>query len=329
MKSVVSLLAILVVVSANNGLSGTDEDKFIHEINSAQDYWEAGKNHISASETKQLLGFRKSDAVKVFAQNDFQMPENGIPKSFDARKQWPDCPIDAIQDQSNCGSCWAVSSAKAMADRLCIASKYKVKVNISAEEIVSCCETCGYGCLGGDPYLAWDFMKSGVVTGGDYRSHDGCQTYLTKPCSNDPSEHLPRCSEDPPKTPACRRRCYNSKHKIKFWKDKHHGLSAYFLTNVTAMQIDMMKNGPIVAGFTVFTDFFKYKSGIYRHVSGVKEGGHAVRVIGWGVQKRRKYWIVANSWRRSFGENGFFRILRGVNECDFESYVTAGLVVPK
>lgn len=70
---------------------------------------QAGRNHITArglNGLKRLLGFKKSDTVKVFAQNDFQMPENGIPKYFDARKQWPDCPIDTIQDQSDCGSCW-------------------------------------------------------------------------------------------------------------------------------------------------------------------------------------------------------------------------------
>lgn len=41
------------------------------------------------------------------------------------------------------------------------------------------------------------------------------------------------------------------------------GSSAYFLTNVTAMQIDLMSNGPIVAGYTVYTDFIRYKKGKY------------------------------------------------------------------
>lgn len=30
-----------------------------------------------------------------------------LPKEFDARKQWPNCPtIGQIRDQGNCGSCW-------------------------------------------------------------------------------------------------------------------------------------------------------------------------------------------------------------------------------
>lgn len=33
-----------------------------------------------------------------------------LPKSFDARVEWPHCPsISEIRDQSSCGSCWVSS----------------------------------------------------------------------------------------------------------------------------------------------------------------------------------------------------------------------------
>lgn len=33
--------------------------------------------------------------------------------------------------------------------------------------------------------------------------------------------------------------------------------------------------------------------------------------------------IAANSWGPWWGEDGYFRILRGVNECEIENYVLA------
>lgn len=55
-------------------------------------------------------------------------------------------------------------------------------------------------------------------------------------------------------------------------------------------------------GFTVYGDFFNYKSGIYKHVSGNMAGGHAVKILGWGQENDTKYWICANSWGTSWGE---------------------------
>ena len=52
-----------------------------------------------------------------------------------------------------------------------------------------------------------------------------------------------------------------------------------------------MQYGPVSAGFTVYTDFLTYKSGVYRQTSGSPEGGHAVRIIGWGVEDGTKYWV--------------------------------------
>ena len=37
--------------------------------------------------------------------------------------------------------------------------------------------------------------------------------------------------------------------------------------------------------------------------------------MGWGEEGGVKYWSVANSWGRGWGEQGLFRVLRGDNHC--------------
>jgi cathepsin B len=99
---------------------------------------------------------------------------------------------------------------------------------------------------------------------------------------------------------------------------------------VSNIQADLQTNGPQEVAFTVYEDFFHYKKGVYEHKWGGVAGGHAVKFVGWGVEKHHDkdvpYWIVANSWGASWGElKGFFWILRGKDECGIESDVYGGL----
>lgn len=38
------------------------------------------------------------------------------------------------------------------------------------------------------------------------------------------------------------------------------------------------------------------KDGVYQHIHGKVLGGHAIRILGWGVEKATPYWLIANSW---------------------------------
>ena len=66
-----------------------------------------------------------------------------------------------------------------------------------------------------------------------------------------------------------------------------------------------------------------YRGGVYRRKSSNLLGGHAVKIVGWGKDTDgTEYWIVANSWNTTWGEQGFFRIAFG--ECGFEDSLWAG-----
>jgi len=60
--------------------------------------------------------------------------------------------------------------------------------------------------------------------------------------------------------------------------------------------------------FTVYSDFMNYESGVYHHVSGSVEGGHAIKILGWGNESGMDYWLCANSWGPDWGLDGFFKI---------------------
>ena len=43
---------------------------------------------------------------------------------------------------------------------------------------------------------------------------------------------------------------------------------------------------------------------MYQHKSGSLLGGHAVKILGWGTENGTPYWLVANSWNPTWGDNG-------------------------
>ncbi|XGW24209.1 hypothetical protein V3C99_005975, partial [Haemonchus contortus] len=247
---------------------------------------------------------------------------------FDAREVWKNCSsITYIRDQSKCGSCWAVSAAEAMSDRICVQTKGRVQKLISGADILACCGSeCGKGCEGGYHHKAWEFAKKfGVCTGGRFHERGVCKPYPLHPCGFYEGKWY-NCPNHPFKTPVCKKYCQYEYGK-RYDQDKVFAKSVYILDeDEKAIQREIIKNGPVQAAFIIYGDFSYYRRGIYVHTYDLQKGAHAVKVVGWGVDESdgTKYWIAANSWGSDWGEDGYFRILRGVNHCKFESYVVSG-----
>jgi hypothetical protein len=55
-----------------------------------------------------------------------------------------------------------------------------------------------------------------------------------------------------------------------------------------------------------------------------QEVNHAVSAVGWGVEDGISYWIIKNTWGSWWGEDGYFRIRRGTDECAIESLAVWG-----
>jgi len=299
----------------------------IDYINYLNTTWTAGKNfdRVSLKFLRGMMGVHKDN-------HRYRLPPIkhtllvGLPESFDARDQWTNCPtIGQIRDQASCGSCWAFGAVEAISDRHCIHTKGKVNLQISAEDLLSCCDGCGDGCNGGFPGAAWEWwVQNGLVTGGLYDSHVGCQPYTIPTCEHHTTGKLPPCGDIVP-TPQCVKMCERG-YNVSYSKDKHFGEQSYSVeSDDQQIRQEIYTNGPVEAAFTVYADFVNYKSGVYQHKTGAALGGHAVKILGWGVEKGTPYWLVANSWNPDWGDKGYFKILRGSDECGIESEIVAGI----
>jgi cathepsin B len=319
--------------------------KMVDEINAMKTTWKAEVStrftNATIADIKMLLGtvlpheegYYEPEMEKTL----FQTQSSAIPESFDAREAWPQCAsvIGRVRDQSNCGSCWAFGSTEAYNDRYCIATGDATTI-MSAEDTLACCSgpTCGFskGCNGGQPSGAWKmFTKNGVSTGGDWAdmntgktckpySMQSCAHHVTPPAGMVGCETLPSYS-----TPKCASTCSDAGYKAHAYSaDKHKAKTSYSVKTVENMQKELMEKGTLSVSLTVYEDFEAYSSGVYRHVTGKNLGGHAIKMIGWGVENGTPYWLCVNSWNPSWGLNGYFKILRGSDECGIESGVVAG-----
>ena len=323
----VSLLTISVIARFQKKVF-LDQKSMIDHVNSVQKDWVAGHNKyfdgMDLETIKGMMGTLETPEHLKLPLKEIE-PLKDIPETFESEQQWPDCEsIKEIRDQSTCGSCWAFGAVEAMSDRLCIKSGQKDQTRISAEDLLTCCGfSCGQGCNGGYPSAAWGYgHRTGIVTGGLYNDTKYCQAYAFPPCDHHVSGKYGPCGSSKP-TPACKKTCGNG---ATWDSDKHKLASSYSVpSQVAKIQTEIMTNGPVEVAFTVYNDFLSYKTGVYHHTSGSALGGHAVKMVGWGVENGTPYWTIVNSWNEGWGNGGKFRIRRGNNECGIEGQVVAGL----
>lgn len=279
----------------------------------------------------------RGEIVERLADENFLAPE-----SFDSEKNWPQCAkvIGDIRDQSMCGCCWAFAGASAASDRMCIATNATIMLPLSAQDI--CFNSNEDGCQGGQISTPWNYVQNtGAVTGSQQQPGDGktdpfkgmglCSSFSLPHCHHHgptgsdpyPAEGSTGCpQQSSPQGPTSCDKDAKAPHD-KFNSDKYTFTGDTISpSGESAIQQAIMEGGPLETAFTVYSDFENYASGIYEHKTGQSVGGHAVRMVGWGVEGGVKYWKIANSWNPYWGEKGYFRMKRGDGACGMEDQVT-------
>jgi cathepsin B len=291
-------------------------NSIIEEVNSNPSAtWSAGHNKFSSmswTDIKRMLLNKPEPSSVRLSDDEIAMWQSyeatrNAPDNWDARKAFPAC-AKPVRDQGKCGSCWAVSGAETLTDTMCVATNGSFTSTLSPQDLVSC-DWTNMGCNGGILPLAWFYLKhTGIVT-------EECLPYVSG------TGNVPKCPSQ----------C-NTGGEFKANKHKatnyHHLGQYYFFQRPAKIQEHLMQYGAVQTGFSVYQDFLSYKSGVYKHVTGSFLGGHAVKIIGWGVDSLQSppqpYWIVQNSWGTNWGLGGFFWIARGTNECGFEADAYGG-----
>ncbi|KAL0246828.1 hypothetical protein GEMRC1_008034 [Eukaryota sp. GEM-RC1] len=216
-----------------------------------------------------------------------------LPTSYDIRSQG--CG-NYIVNQGVCGSCYAWTAATTLTDMYCF-SNQSVPF-LSPQTILS----CGYtlGCGGGIPYFVFITLESKGIPTLDCVSYKSGGGRLIK----------------------CPKKC-DVGGEMKMYKAKANSTCIY--TGEEDMKRALVIHGVLQVTFVVYRDFMDYGTGIYHRTRGIPVGLHSVRLIGYGEEDGIPYWTCANSWGNDWGnEDGFFRILRGVDECKIESLGAVG-----
>jgi len=85
------------------------------------------------------------------------------------------------------------------------------------------------------------------------------------------------------------------------------------------MMQEIYQRGPIACAIAIPQAFRNYTGGVFEDTTGAMEKTHEISVVGYGVENGKKYWLVRNSWGTQWGEQGFAKVVRGVNNINIES----------
>eukprot|EP00933_Yihiella_yeosuensis_P081197 TRINITY_DN94760_c0_g1_i1.p1 TRINITY_DN94760_c0_g1~~TRINITY_DN94760_c0_g1_i1.p1 ORF type:complete len:392 (-),score=58.80 TRINITY_DN94760_c0_g1_i1:317-1492(-) len=256
------------------------------------------------------------------------MAKRELPESFDWRNVDGRSYVTANVNQHipvYCGSCWIHGTVAALNDRIKIARKGAFPdFMLSRQAVMNCVpgkepDKPPPGCDGGDSIMIHRYMVNNSMpdeTCMPYTATNmGCSDLTV--CRNCLPEGMLQYSPDG-------QYCFPVKSYTKFGVKEYGNVSGE-----EAMMKEIYARGPIACSAATDDQFMmNYSRNAARHDDvyvtdqnfTVDDIDHVVSVSGWGVTPSgTKYWLVRNSWGSYWGDMGWFKIRRGVNQMQIES----------
>jgi len=270
-------------------------------------------NEESSKRDEDSENVNSFDEISKYIDKELDdIDENMLPNNWDWRNVGGVNYVPEPRMQENCGSCYVFSMITSLESRLRVITNNKDKTIFSRQFPISC-NFYTEGCNGGYPILVAKFSSE--------------------------FELIPEsCFEYKPNNSKCSDVCDFKKFQKKYFVTKYEYLGGFYgNTNEVEIMKEIRARGPIPGNMTVPWSFSYYKSGIYSQNEIKSNAGnlskttmldnhlswssvdHSILLVGYGEENGIKYWIGMNTWGKNWGENGFFRILRGENDCNIET----------
>ena len=242
-----------------------------------------------------------------------------LPENFDWRSVNSTLYVSEATNQflpSPCGSCWAHAVTGALTDRLIIARNARVsQVKLSPQVLLDCASEAG-SCNGGSDLLAYKYIYEHGITDVTCSPYQGVDNFYW--------------AEVPCDQMMCR--SCDLTGNCRFVNGTKYYVSEYgSVKGEQEMMAEVFARGPIACSIYAHSPAFEnYSSGIIQDPTKYNATTHVVAITGWGVdaQSGVKYWVGRNSFGTAWGEEGWFKLQRGVNCLDIEEHPCAW-AVPK
>jgi len=221
-----------------------------------------------------------------------------------------------------CGSCWIHGTVAALNDRLKIMRKGAYPdIMISRQAVMNCVPGQNSslpppGCDGGDAYQIHTYLHENRVP------DETCMPYTAVNGECTAFDVCRNCAPDMIALPGVPMGCF----PIRGWYG--YGVSDYGqVTGEEAIMKEIFARGPVACNMGVDAEFVQgYIGNVVKH-EGVyvtdkffNDTDHVVSVTGWGeTPSGLKYWLIRNSWGTYWGDLGWFKLRRGVNQNQIES----------